>query len=433
MPTAEILSQGDEVVTGQIADTNAAWLSEHLTSMGFTVQQHTTVGDRVPDLVSAMQAIAGRCDICVGTGGLGPTDDDLTTRSAAAAFDQPLAFDPEAMEQIRARFLAFDRPMAPVNERQAYLPRGCTRFDNLWGTAPGFGVTSQGTHFAFLPGVPSEMRPMFRDRVVPWLHHHLPVTTPRRVTLRCIGAGESTLQQALEGWSPEPGVLSFRTRVPENQIKLFFQAGAADSTIRQVVKSALDRIGRWVYTIDRLPGEPLRGFDASGADHAQVVGALVAHHQHTLAVAESCTGGQLAAACTAARGASAWFHQGWVSYTNTAKSRELGVPAELLSTHGAVSEPVARAMAEGALARSGAHWALAVTGIAGPDGGTPEKPVGTVHVALAGAATAGGVGPIRHQSLRLGGSRKRIQSLSVAAALELLRKQLMSQEDPHGR
>ena len=423
MLTAEVLSQGDEVVTGQIADTNAAWLSDRLTRLGFTVVRHVAVGDRLHDLVATFRDQSERCDLCVCTGGLGPTDDDLTAPAVAEAFGMPQQLDPVALEQVKERFARFGRPMAPVNERQAMLPRGATRLDNDWGTAPGFAFQAGRAWFACMPGVPREMRAMFAERVQPLLHQRFELTPARLVTFRCVGAGESDLQQALGDFGAPGVVVSFRTRLPENHIKLRAGPEVSPEALQRAVTTVLERVGRWVFTVEGAPG-PVPGFDAEGGDHARVVGRLIASRGHTLALAESCTGGRIAAACTAAPGASDWLLEGLVTYANAAKVRLLGVSEADLAEHGAVSEVVARQMAAGVRERAGATWGIGVTGIAGPGGGSPDKPVGTVHVVVDGPGGA------THRMLRLPGDRGRIQDLSVAAALELLRRRLLANPNP---
>lgn len=421
--TCEILSQGDEVVTGQITDTNAAWLAERMTDLGFVVVRHSSVGDRLDDLDRVFREIAGRCDVCLCTGGLGPTDDDLTAQAVAGAFDSPLELDPDALIEIEERFLAFGRPMAPVNRKQALLPRGSERLTNSWGTAPGFSIRHNGTWFVCMPGVPREMRSMFEHRALPGILARFAVSPGTLVTLRTTGVGESDLQTALGGWSADGVIVGFRTKLPENHIKLRFSPGLPAERIAQDVRDVLARVGRWVYTIEGMP-RPFEGFEAwdcEGGDPAAVVGRLLTSRRETLAVAESCTGGRLAAACTANPGSSDWFIEGVVSYANQAKVDLVGVPAELLATHGAVSEEVAVALARGIRNRASSTWGIGITGIAGPGGGTPDKPVGTVHIAIDGPPGTG----IVHRLLRLPGDRERVQMLSVATALELLRRRLV--------
>jgi nicotinamide-nucleotide amidase len=376
------------------------------------------------DLVSAFAEIGARADVCVCTGGLGPTDDDLTAEAVARAFDRPVALDEVALGQIEERFRQFGRPMAPVNRKQALLPAGSTRLDNPWGTAPGFAFLGGRCEFACMPGVPREMFRMYEQSVVPRLQAAFALEPGRRVTLRTIGVGESDLQQAMGDWS-HPGVtVGYRTTLPENHVKLWFDGArfppgqGDDDALMNVVGAVWERIGRWVFTVEGCPRPPVPGVDCEGGTFASVVGRRLLATSGTLAIAESCTGGRIAAACTAVPGASDWFVEGLVAYANASKVRHLGVSEADLAAHGAVSDTVARAMAEGVRARAGATWGIGVTGIAGPGGGTPEKPVGTVHFAVAGPTGT------FHRAVRLPGDRDRVQTLAVATALELLRRSL---------
>lgn len=418
MPRAEILSQGDEVVTGQIADTNAAWLSERLIDLGFHVVRHTTVGDEKADIIAALTEAAARSDVVICSGGLGPTDDDLTSEAVAQAFGCPLVFDDVAWQQIQAMFARFGRPIPDINRKQALLPEGSLRLDNDRGTAPGFCLPacSVPAHegatalLACLPGVPHEMKAMFDLRVVPLLTQTWALRPGRLITLRTTGVGESALQERI-GTFERPGfVLGYRTMPGENLVKLRVSAEVPPDEVSSVVADLHQRIGSPVFAID--------GLDLPGGDLVQTLARLLLASGATLAVAESCTGGRIAAACTGVPGSSAWFVEGVVAYANEAKTRHLGVPPTLLEAHGAVSEPVARAMADGIRERAGTTFAISTTGIAGPDGGTADKPVGTVHIAL---ATPSGTS---HRLLRLGGDRARIQAYATAAALDLLRRHL---------
>lgn len=423
-PRVAILSQGDEIVTGQTVDTNAAWLSEHLTELGFAVREHASVGDVLPELQAVFSRAAGAFDLVICTGGLGPTDDDLTTRAASAVFSMPLELDPVALADLKAKYARFNRPMPAVNERQVHLPRGCQRIDNDWGTAPGFAIQAQGCLSVFLPGVPREMKKMFRVRVLPLLLERFPVQPGRLVTLRTTGVGESNLQERIGPIEQIPGaneanvVLAYRTRLPENHVKLRFPAGTRDSVIHAITAEVARRIRSPLFSVEGLS---LPGIDDGGGDLAQVVGRALEAHGATLSTAESCTGGRVAASCTGIPGSSAWFLEGAVTYSNAAKVRMLGVDPDVLEAHGAVSEPVARAMAEGVRARAGTTWGLATTGIAGPTGATPDKPVGTVHIAAAGPHTT------LHRKLHLSGDRHRIQDLAAAAVLDLLRRNLSTE------
>ena len=423
MHTAEILSQGDEVVTGQTVDTNAAWLATHLTSLGYQVARHTTVGDRLADLVQLFREIGERAQLCVCTGGLGPTDDDLTAPAVAAAFARPLQLDPKALADLIEKYERAGRPMPEVNRKQAMLPEGALRIDNPRGTAPGFAFLGGQCWFVCLPGVPREMKAMFTESVVELFAERFAVRPGRLVTLRTIGVGESNLQQLIGPFAEADAVLSYRTMLPENHLKLRFGPDVADERILEVVESIGAKVAKWVFTVEGLPGgqapASLAHIDAEGGHHISVVARLLARGGHTLSTAESCTGGRIAAACTALPGASAWFTDGRVTYSNEAKVAQLGVEPVAIAEHGAVSEAVARQMAEGVRQRAGTTFGIGVTGIAGPGGGTEAKPVGTVHIALATPERT------RHRALRLPGDRERIQRLAVASALELLRRSLV--------
>jgi nicotinamide-nucleotide amidase len=410
MIAAEILSQGDEVVTGQVADTNAAWLSEQLTALGFDMVRHTAVGDRQSDIVDAMKQAFDRSALVVSTGGLGPTDDDLTAASLAQVLGVDLEFDPVAMATIEGHYARVNRRMPEVNRKQAWLPRGCLRLDNDWGTAPGFAAKTSAGWAAFLPGVPREMKQMYQHRVLPLIEREYQVRPGRLYTLRTTGIGESDLQERIGPFQHPDVVLSYRTRLPENHIKLRFPAHVPQEQAESIVRNLADRIGSPVFCVE--------GIDSVSGDLHEVVVGLLVTHQATLAVAESCTGGQISAAITSVPGASSVFLEGVVAYANAAKIRLLGVTEDQLQAFGAVSEPVARSMAEGIRQHTGSTYALSSTGVAGPGGGSPDKPVGTVHIAL---ATPEGT---HHRLLRLGGDRARIQTLSAAAALDLLRRHL---------
>lgn len=413
MATAEILSQGDEVVTGQTVDTNAAWLAERLTELGVVVIGHRSVPDDLHAIASAFQDTAGRVQLCLCTGGLGPTTDDLTAQALATAFSRPLELRQDALEQVEQRFRAFGRPMPAINRKQALLPAGSLLLKNRWGTAPAFAVQERGTWFVCLPGVPHEMRSLFHEHVISLLSAQLRLQPGRLVTLRTTGLGESALQERLGDFTPAPAVLGYRALIAEVQLKLRFPPSCPGDVLERIVADAAQRVGTPVFAIQGA-GTGLQG------DLAQVVGAMLAQRGHTIATAESCTGGRLAAAFTGVPGSSAWFQQGVITYSNASKQALLGVPELLLAEHGAVSAPVAIAMAAGARERAGTTWALATTGIAGPDGGTSDKPVGLVHLAVAGP------GGVHHRELRYGGARDRVQALASAGALDLLRRTLIA-------
>jgi nicotinamide-nucleotide amidase len=428
-PRAVLISQGDEVVTGQIVDTNAAWLAERLTDLGVEVRLHLTAGDRLGDLADTLRIAAAHADVVVCTGGLGPTDDDLTAEAVANTFGLPLAFDEVAWQAICDRYARFGRPVPPANRKQALLPQPSRRLDNAWGTAPGFEVEVRWPHgseraviLAFLPGVPSEMRPMFLERVLPSWQARLPEKPGRLVTLRTTGVGESVLQERMNPIMPAippQVVVGYRTTPGENLLKLRFPGACDEAEVERVTRVVLGALGRCVYAIE---GVALSGWRPARS-LVELIAAELSERGASLALAESCTGGRVAALCTQLAGSSAWFREGVVAYANEAKERLVGVPHALLAAHGAVSEPVARAMAEGVRARAGTTFGLAITGIAGPSGGTDDKPVGTVHLALSTPDAT------EHVALRLGGRREMVQVLATHAALDLLRRHLVPSPD----
>lgn len=418
MTTAEILSQGDEVVTGQVVDTNAAWIAEQLTQLGIRVVRHTAVGDDRADIEASLRAAAERADIVISTGGLGPTEDDLTAGCVARVFERPLSLDEEALTWIRGLYAKYGREMPVVNEKQAWLPTGAHRLDNHWGTAPGFAIEERGTLLAFLPGVPREMKKMITHRVLPLIHDRFAPEPWRLVTFRTTGVGESNLQERIGTFEHDHILLSYRTKLPENHIKLRVPPMVDTSALRALIVEIAHRIGSPLFTIEGVEDLALEGLPVGSGALIDVIGSALTAAGETVAVAESCTGGRVASTCTGIAGSSRWFLGGIIAYHNDLKVRDLGVQPQILEAHGAVSEPVARAMAEGIRRTTGATYGLSTTGIAGPSGGTADKPVGTVHIALASAT-----GTV-HRTLALGGRRDRIQTLAASAVLDLLRRSL---------
>jgi nicotinamide-nucleotide amidase len=411
-PTVVLVSQGDELLTGQTVDTNAAWLGERLTERGFRVLYGVTAPDEHGYIVRAVAEAFAAADVVICTGGLGPTSDDLTAEAVAEVLGVPLALDEPSLERIRALYARWGRPMPDANIKQAMLPVGARVLPNDWGTAPGFLVERGSAAGFFVPGVPREMRAFWEHHILPDLEARFERPPMRRVVLRCMGIAESSLEERMRPLMGEPDLtVSFRTKLPENQVKLIFAPGAAGDRVEALTARALEAIGRSCFGIDTGP-------------IAEVVGAALADRGETLATAESCTGGLVSAQITEIAGASRYYLEGACVYSNEAKIRTCGVDPEALAAHGAVSEVVARQLAEGIRARAGATYGLATTGVAGPSGGSPEKPVGTVHIAL--AAPAG----TTHRHLKLAGSRDRITSMSAGLVLDLLRRHLQAEIDP---
>lgn len=288
-PSAEIFSQGDEVVTGEIADTNAAWLASELTQLGFEVSRHTTVGDHLEALVGLLREIAERADLCLCTGGLGPTCDDLTAEAVSRAFDRPLELDAKALTQVEAWFSRLGRTMPAVNRKQALLPQGATRLDNHWGTAPGFTVMAGRCRFYFMPGVPREMMPMYREAIQPDLPSLFELSPRQRIVLRTVGLGESTLQERLNAVELPPEMqLGFRTGGAENQVKLTFPADMDTARMETTIADVAEAIGEAVYAVVRHGEGP--------ATLVEAVGALLPKGG-SLSLLESVSGGVLASRC----------------------------------------------------------------------------------------------------------------------------------------
>ncbi len=412
MPVAQVLSQGNEIVSGQLIDTNAAWLAQQLHERGFRVRGGASCGDDLDDIVSTLRFACEGADLVISTGGLGPTEDDLTAQAVAAVAGIPLELDPGALAQVRAAFEVIGRPMNDANRKQAELPTGARVIRNPRGTAPGFAVEIGRTLAIFLPGVPSEMKAMFDPGALELLGERWPISPPLTATFRVAALGESVLQERVRDYrTGDPRItLGFRTYMYENHLKLVAHGDTGDEVLRERFDGACAGL-RDVLGIDC--------YGEGEASLAAVVGGLLRGRGQTLTTAESCTGGLVSQLITAEAGSSDVFRRGFVTYANEAKQEMLGVPEPLLVEHGAVSEPVARAMAEGARRTAGADWGVALTGIAGPGGGTPDKPVGLVFAGVAGPQGT------RVRRLQLFRERDLNRRLSAQAVLEMLRRDLL--------
>ena len=412
----EILCVGTELLLGDILNGNARWIAEQLAGLGLPHYRQTVVGDNKDRLVSAVQEASHRCRVLVTTGGLGPTPDDLTTEALAAAFETPLEERPELWLEIQRKLSAGGRPVALSNRSQAYLPSGAEVLPNPKGSAPGM-IWSPRPDFTILtfPGVPSEMQAMWTETAVPWLRAHggaSGVFVSRQ--LRFSGIGESDLAEHVADLfdSTNPTVAPYAS-LGDVKLRLTACAPSADAATQMLVPLEAE--------LRRRTGNHCYGVDEDSL--ASVVIGLLKQRNQTMAVAESCTGGGLAAALTAVPGSSSVFQGGVIAYSNAVKQGLLGVSPDLLTTHGAVSEPVVEAMAHGARERLDCDWAIAVSGIAGPGGGSAEKPVGLVHLALAGPH--GCEAWAQHFGERRG--RAAIQRLSVIRGLDRLRLRLLAQ------
>ena len=410
--SAGILSIGDELLLGRVVDTNASWLAGRLAALGIRPVEQRSLGDDVVRLGEAIRELSRRCDVLIATGGLGPTEDDVTREAFAAACGCVLQPDPRSLEQIRAFYARLGRPMPDANRRQALRPACGEAIENPCGTAPGLRVPVGRCLCYALPGVPFEMRDMFERSVRPELAARAAGRVVRTRRVHCCGSGEAAIGEKLAdlmspGRTPRVGTTASLGIITVHIVAEAATADEADQLLDASESQVRERLGPLVFGTD---DETL----------ASAVGRRLVERGETLAVAESCTGGLLGALITDVPGASRYFTGGVISYANEAKRDLLGVPQDVLDTHGAVSEPVAEAMAAGVRARLKADRALAITGIAGPTGGTPTKPVGLIYVGLSGPDGT------RVQMLRFSPDQPRdvIRLRSCHAALNLLRKAL---------
>lgn len=407
---AAVLTIGTELTRGELVNGNAAWLSERLTALGVEVVEHAVVPDDSERIGATLARFGREVKLVVCTGGLGPTSDDLTAQAAAALLALPLERHAPTLERIRERYRRIGREMPAPNTKQADLPRGARVLDNDEGTAPGFALQISGARCFFLPGVPREMRHLFDRYLVPELAPELRRTS-HQVHIRTFGLRESEVADRLTdidagGARHRAGVtIGYRAHFPEIEVKVL--ARAADEAS---ARSLAEEVAREVQA--RLSPHAYGGRDDTYAGH---VGSLLQDRGLKLAVAESCTGGLIGKLLTDAAGSSAFMLLDVVAYANSAKRDLLGVSAELLERSGAVSGENAAAMAEGALAKAGADLAVAVTGIAGPGGGSADRPVGTVWF---GVARRGEKTQTERRVLQ--GDRDRIRTLAAYVALQLV-------------
>jgi len=418
----ELINTGSELMLGRVLNRHQQWLCRLFADAGYVVQRQVAVADTARDIQQAVREALGRADLIVCTGGLGPTSDDLTRDAIAALVGRPLREDPDLVAGLKAWYAARRRTPPPEVFVQAQVPQGAAILPNAHGTAPGLRIevvpqaglgllAGSRSWLIMLPGPPRELQPMFQDHVLPWVRRTFPLEGPFVCrTLRSTGVPESTMQQHLAGPLTElvsQGLdLGYCARPGEVDIRLAAQGPAAARLVGDAEAIVRREVGRYLYGEE---GDLLEG----------VVVRLLTKQHRTLAVAESCTGGRLASRITDVPGASAVFLGGFVTYADALKTGLVGVEAETLAKHGAVSEPTAREMAEGARRRTQADFALAVTGIAGPTGGTPDKPVGTVFLALADSQG------VEVRRVLNAFDRETFKHMTTQQALELLRQRLL--------
>ena len=422
MAQAQILTIGDELLSGDTVNSNLAFLGERCRDLGVTVVRAVSVRDRVEEIVAALADAARWADVCLVSGGLGPTSDDRTAEAVAAACGVGLVRNAESVAAIAAMFARFRRPMPDINLKQADFPAGAEVLDNPIGTAPGFAVhlphsaeRGRGCWVACTPGVPREMKRMMREQIEPRLVRDFVLPQVERRIYRAIGRGESAIAVDLEPIVAEarrrsPGLanlyLHYRAAMPQ---VLIIAEGAAGPDGARATAEELASLDEGFFAALQPALYGLGELDLP----ARVVGALCLN-KRTVSTAESCTGGRVGALFTEVAGASGCFLGGVIAYDNRIKTEVLDVSEVDLATHGAVSEPVARALAEGVRRRMGTDFAIATTGIAGPGGGSPEKPIGTVDVAVADAEGCS------YKRLSLHGERVLIQQVAAMWALKLL-------------
>ncbi len=364
-----LLMTGDELLSGNIVDTNAAWIADQCWMLGHQVIRKITVGDDADAIGAACRAAAAHADAVIVSGGLGATTDDITVESAAKAFGVPRVLDGAAWQGIQDFFKSRGLTCTENNKRQAMLPTGATALSNIVGTAPGVQWGVGKTTFFFLPGVPRELKQLFSDHIYPWLKTRATEIYAEH-RLQCVGMPEATIGQTIQAIDLGDIRLSYRAHFPEVMLKVIARGPQAEAHVATAIARIRQALGTVVY------GE---GNDTL----SQVVGRMLIERGETVAVAESCTGGYISNQITNTPGASAYFNRGAVTYSNAAKEQWLAVPPYIIDTNGAVSAECAEFMATGIQKVAGTTYGLSVTGIAGPEGGTPEKPVGTVFVGLA--------------------------------------------------
>ncbi|HIY21882.1 MAG TPA: competence/damage-inducible protein A [Candidatus Flavonifractor merdigallinarum] len=405
--TAELIAVGTELLLGNIANTDAQMLSKGLSALGIHVYYHTVVGDNPERLRAAVEIARRRADILITTGGLGPTCDDLTKTVLAQCFGKELVYNSEAEERCRAFFQSIGREMTDNNHQQFYLPEGATVFQNDWGTAPGCGFEAEGVRVLMLPGPPRECTAMFQHRAVPYLQGLSDGVIVSR-TLKLFGIGESGMESLLREKMNAMHNPTLAPYAKEGECELRITAKAESESAARALIAPVEEELRALF------GDKIYGADLSSLEEAVL--ALLKEKGLTMGSAESCTGGLIAKRITDLPGSSAVFRGGVVSYATQVKHTVLGVPEELLEQYGAVSEPVARAMAEGARRVLGCDLAVSTTGVAGPDSDERGNPVGLVYVAL---ATSEGT---HVRKLHAGTGRERVRTAAAHNAFDLVRR-----------
>ncbi len=404
---AEIIAVGSELLTPDRMDTNSLFLTEELNKLGIEVLRKTIVGDNRELLSEAFQDALNRVPVVISSGGLGPTEDDLTRETLAELLGRKLKRNEEVVRAIEARFRSFKRDMPAVNLRQAMVPEGAEVLENLRGTAPGLWLEDQGRMIALLPGPPRELKPLFIEQVLPRLQRRASALRMFHRELRVTGLGESHVEERIKPIYTRYKEVNTTILAAPGEIQIHLRSWSGDAaqsntTLDEIVRSFELALGDRIYAHSALSLE-------------EVVGRLLVEHRATISAAESCTGGLLAERLTRIPGSSSYFLGGVVCYSNELKTAWADVPAELIAVKGAVSSEVAIALAEGIRRHVGSTFGVGITGIAGPGGGSEEKPVGTVHIALAGP------GGVKERLMHLPGDREGIRFYASQLALDMVR------------
>ncbi|WP_080240246.1 competence/damage-inducible protein A [Spirosoma rigui] len=411
---AEVITIGDEILFGQITDTNTQWIGTELTNIGMRVTRKSSIGDQADAILQILNEAHQRADVIILTGGLGPTKDDITKKTLCTYFGVGMVRNETALALVTSFFEKRGREMTDLNRGQADLPANAEYIQNDWGTAPGMWFNHQGRVYISLPGVPFEMKHLMTNRMLPKLRETFALPIIRHKMIRTIGVGESFLAERIEGWEDAlPSHIKLAYLPHFGQVRLRLTATGTDDAL-------IDReLAEQVAKVMPLIEKNVYGYDNDELE--TVVGQLLAGNGLTLGIAESCTGGYVSAQITKVPGSSAYFKGSIVSYSNDVKVSQLGVKADALAQHGAVSEETIRQMAEGVRRALGTTFGIATSGIAGPDGGTPDKPVGTVWIACAGEQRT------VTRLLKLGQYRDQNIQLTATYVLNMLREELINQ------
>lgn len=409
---AALVTIGDEILIGQVTDTNSVWMAQQLTALGIVVTEMVSISDNPDHIKKTLDRLIGKADIILMTGGLGPTKDDLTKETLAEYFAGKLVMDQEILEKIEAFFKKRGREMLESNRRQALVPDNCKVIVNNFGTAPGMWFNKRNTHVISMPGVPYEMKPMVSEQLIPALKESFNVPTIVNRTIMTEGVPESYLAALISTWEdelPDCMKLAYLPRPGIVRLRLTVNGECA--------AQAREMLDEYISRLDKKIGNHI--FAYSDILLEEVLGNLLKEHRLTVSTAESCTGGNISRLLTSVPGSSSYYKGSVIAYSNEIKESMLGVDPELIMKHGAVSREVVENMAMGIIKKTGSDLSMASSGIAGPDGGTDEKPVGTVWIAVASNET------VYSAEFRFGGHRELIIEQASIKALGLLRNLLL--------